>query len=203
MPTPPEPGRGPRVYLAGPEVFLPDAVVLGDRKRAICQEHGFEASFPLDRLPEAEGRSPADIARQIFAICTDMMDGCDLLVANVTPFRGVSADVGTAIEVGYMLGRGKPVFAYSTVEAPYDRRVRDAAVAGPGELVEDVELADNLMVEGAARWAPGRPDGAGVVRVEAAPGERWTDLRAFTRTVALARDQWDRQGAGGKDRHIG
>jgi nucleoside 2-deoxyribosyltransferase len=193
------------VYLAGPEVFLPDAVALGDRKRAICQAHGFEASFPLDRLPEVEDRSPADIARQIFAICTDMMDGCDLLVANVTPFRGVSADVGTAIEVGYMLGRGKPVFAYSTVEAHYDRRVRDAAVAGAGELVEDFDLADNLMVEGAARWAPGLPAGAGagVVRVGAAPGERWTDLRAFTRTVALARDHWDRDRARGEARHIG
>ena len=29
-----------RAYLAGPEVFLPDAVAIGEAKKAICAEHG-------------------------------------------------------------------------------------------------------------------------------------------------------------------
>ena len=38
----------PRIYLAGPEVFLPDAQAMGARKAALCAAHGLEGVFPLD-----------------------------------------------------------------------------------------------------------------------------------------------------------
>ena len=38
----------PRVYLAGPEVFLPDGAAVGDAKRALCAAAGLVGVFPLD-----------------------------------------------------------------------------------------------------------------------------------------------------------
>ena len=43
--------RPPRVYLAGPEVFLANARAIGDRKRAICTRHGLSGIFPGDAEP--------------------------------------------------------------------------------------------------------------------------------------------------------
>jgi nucleoside 2-deoxyribosyltransferase len=45
---------------------------------------------------------------RIFDVCVAMMQQCDLAIAQLTPFRGVSMDVGTAVELGYMHARGKP-----------------------------------------------------------------------------------------------
>ena len=42
------------------------------------------------------------------------MRSCDLLIANLTPFRGVSMDSGTAFEVGFMRALGRPVLGYTT-----------------------------------------------------------------------------------------
>ena len=36
-----------KIYLAGPDVFLPDAVAIGQRKREICLRHGVTGLYPL------------------------------------------------------------------------------------------------------------------------------------------------------------
>jgi len=45
------------------------------------------------------------------------MDRSDAIVANMTPFRGVSMDAGTAFEMGYMAAKGKPVLGYTHVSS--------------------------------------------------------------------------------------
>jgi nucleoside 2-deoxyribosyltransferase len=37
-----------RIYLAGPEVFLINAIEVGENKKRICLKHGFEGVFSLD-----------------------------------------------------------------------------------------------------------------------------------------------------------
>jgi nucleoside 2-deoxyribosyltransferase len=37
-------GNPPPVYLAGPDVFLPDSAEIGRRKQAICAAHGLDGS---------------------------------------------------------------------------------------------------------------------------------------------------------------
>ena len=37
-----------KIYLAGPDVFLPDAVEIGRRKAEICARHGLIGLYPLD-----------------------------------------------------------------------------------------------------------------------------------------------------------
>ena len=54
-----------RVYLAGPDVFRPDAVEHGRRLVALCNQHGFDAVFPLDATLPGELRDPQAIARHI------------------------------------------------------------------------------------------------------------------------------------------
>ena len=166
----------PRAYLAGPEVFLPDAAAIGAAKRAVCAEHGLVGVFPLDPL---DGRVPDLDGSAIFAHCVAHLDAADLVIANLTPFRGPSADVGTAVEIGYALGRGLPVFGYTNVTADY----RDRVDPEPGWLVEDFGFADNLMCEGTVR-----AHGGEVVRTAVAgdPATVLADLTGFRAVVARA-----------------
>lgn len=170
------------VYLAGPDVFLPEAVELGTRKRQICLDRGFDARFPLDVLPNTAGLGPAEVALRIFDICVEMMQECDLVIANLTPFRGVSLDVGTAVELGYMYARGKPVFGYTNTVEDYADRVHAAGLSGSGMLIEDYGLSDNLMCEGCVQRSGGE-----VVRTRVSPDELYTNHDGFAACVEQAR----------------
>ena len=102
------------LYLAGPAVFLADARAVGARRRALCAAHGFEGLFPLD--DDVPAREPT--ARSIHDACMALLRRSDGVVADLTPFRGISADVGTVYEVAYALALGLPVFAYTGAPAP-------------------------------------------------------------------------------------
>jgi len=167
----------PSAYLAGPEVFLPDAAALGAAKKRICAEHGLTGVFPLDPV---DGRRPDLEGVALFEHCIAHLDASDLVIANLTPFRGASMDVGTAVEMGYALGRGLPVFGYTNVVADY----RDRVEAEPGWLVEDFGFVDNLMCEGAVRARGGEVLRTGVVTDD--PAARLADLTGFRTVVARA-----------------
>ena len=102
-----------KVYLAGPEVFLPGGRELIERKRALSTRYGFTPS-PLhaDLTPTASA-SPLARGIEISRLNEERMREADVCIANLTPFRGVSADPGTVYELGYMAAEGKPVFAYT------------------------------------------------------------------------------------------
>jgi nucleoside 2-deoxyribosyltransferase len=183
-----------RIYLAGPEVFLPDAAAVGAEKCRLCAEAGFEGVFPLDTALDLSGLSRLEQARRISLSNENLMQGCDLLIANLTPFRGVSMDSGTAFEVGYMRALGRPVLGYTNVGADLAERAQ-AYRAGPraaGDCdrpaceVESFGLAENLMIEIAIREC-----GFEVVR-SAAPDERpMAALDGFRRCLELARRALD------------
>jgi nucleoside 2-deoxyribosyltransferase len=169
-----------KVYLAGPEVFLPDAPELGARKKQICLHHGFDAGFPLDVTPDP-GADESDVPLLIFDICVEMMDSCDLVIANLTPFRGVSVDVGTAAEVGYMYAQHKPVFGYTNDMRDYAGRVKARRLAVAGQVVEDYGFFDNLMCEGAVQRSGGR-----VERRRVPNAQLFTALEGFEACVRQA-----------------
>ena len=112
------------IYLAGPEVFLPNATALGERKKQICAAYGFEGHFPLDNELSLDGLTPREAGLLIGRMNQDLIRRCDAVVANVTPFRGPSADVGTVWEMGFAAGLEHVVSAYSNNVAPFfDRTV--------------------------------------------------------------------------------
>lgn len=142
-----------KVYLAGPDVFLRDAKRIGERKRDICRRHGLEGLFPLDGNPPDDG---GPVSRRIFRANTQLMGRADAIIANLTPFRGPSADAGTVYELGYMLGKGdKLCLGYSNTPHSYIEKVRDrmeiradgSRLRDPDDLeVENFGLSDNLMI---------------------------------------------------------
>lgn len=136
-----------RVYLAGPDVFRPDALAWGEEAKGVARRFGLDATFPLDDAGKT------DHAARIFAACIRQLAQADAVVANLTPFRGVSADVGTAFELGWAHANEYPLFAWSSDTRPLIERVSDIEatqqgrrVDAKGWQVEDFHLADNLML---------------------------------------------------------
>lgn len=162
------------IYLAGPDVFLPDATDIGRRKLALCSAAGLEGFFPLE-----DGLGTAPGSRAIFDANLALMERAEAIIANLTPFRGPSADPGTVLELGYMAGRGRFCVGYSNDPRPYADRVR-ASAHDRGHRIEDFGLADNLMIVHALDAF-----GAPVVLPEAGPVDPWHDLTAFAACVRL------------------
>src|SRR5213595_2691085 len=142
-----------KIYLAGPDVFLPDAVEIGRRKADICAQHGLTGLYPLDNAVDL---AAGDVSLAIFKGNEAMMDAADAIVANLTPFRGPGADAGTVYELGYMAGRGKLCLGYCNDPLVYRDRVAQTHHIREGEggvlfdeaglVVESFGLADNLMI---------------------------------------------------------
>ncbi|WP_376091861.1 nucleoside 2-deoxyribosyltransferase [Roseomonas sp. CCTCC AB2023176] len=152
----------PLAYLAGPDVFLPDAPAHAARKAAICAKHGITALAPLNEdVASLAAMVDGQAWRTIFAKDVAMMERADLVIANLTPFRGASADAGTLVELGWFLGRGRPIFAYSNSGTPFaERSARLLARLPdpmPGLTVGGFGLPDNLMIPGAVESAGGHP----------------------------------------------
>ncbi len=157
----------PKVYLAGPDVFLPDPLARAAELREICRRHGLDGRFPLDPDLDLSGLDKRSAGLAIGRANEELIRGCAGVLANLTPFRGPSADVGTAFEVGFARALGKPIVGYTESDAGYRERI--ARVSGPertrpdggledakGMGIEDFDLVDNLMLETAVAESGGR-----------------------------------------------
>ena len=87
------------VYLAGPEAWHPDAANHAAAQRAICDLAGLVALTPADLVATSGGTELA--ARELYAARTALMRRADAAVINLTPWRGVSCDAGSAFEAGF------------------------------------------------------------------------------------------------------
>jgi nucleoside 2-deoxyribosyltransferase len=186
----------PKIYLAGPEVFLPDAVALGERKKDLCRCHGFEGLFPFDNEAVPVDGGPG-LGTLIYRGNVAMMRAADCAVLNLSPFRGAAADTGTSFELGFLSALGKPCVGYANGPADYIDRVRalgpvtrDEATGywrdADGLAVEDFGNSENLMLDEALAEL-GAPGGIrGVVR--AGSDRPLDDLGAFVECLlAMAR----------------
>jgi len=147
-----------KVYLAGPDVFWPNANEAGAAKVSLCAEYGLQGHFPLDTELDLTSLSPYEAGIAIYRANIHLMDDADLLIANMTPFRGPSMDVGTAFEMGYMTARGKPIWGYTLDGRLYSDRVQQPAAGSDenGDAVEQFDMSDNLMMIGAINDSTGR-----------------------------------------------
>jgi nucleoside 2-deoxyribosyltransferase len=181
-----------RVYLAGPEVFLPNAREQLDRKIALTRAAGLIPVAPGDlTIPETPTKKARGLA--ISGIDEKLMLSADAIIANLTPFRGINADTGTCYELGFMCALGKHAFAYSNAAADNYARALDyygGAIArdatgrprgADGLSVEDFEMIDNLMLQGGVERR-----GGVVIVGDAAPETLYTDLAAFERVLGIA-----------------
>ncbi len=145
-----------KVYLAGPDVFVSDPKAHGEALKAKCAAVGLEGVFPLDAGLDLSGLSKKDSAHKIYQANLAQIAACDAVLANMTPFRGVHMDTGTAFEMGYGAALGKRVVGYTADASLYLDRVKTnlhiiedvggQAWDADGLLVEDFDLPDNLMM---------------------------------------------------------
>ncbi|MDR6235151.1 nucleoside 2-deoxyribosyltransferase [Pseudomonas oryzihabitans] len=155
----------PRIYLAGPDVFRPDAVAHGQALKALCAEQGCEGLFPLDNAIPAELSSPHEQAAWIYRANLALIDAADAVLANLDFFRGAEPDSGTCFEVGYAVARGKPVVGYVPEQGSLAERIRARHPdwVGPELLdrdswtLEEFGLPLNLMLAVPARIVVGGP----------------------------------------------
>jgi nucleoside 2-deoxyribosyltransferase len=176
-----------KIYLAGPDVFLPDAIEIGRAKVEICARHGMTGLYPLDIAVDA---AAIERSLSIFRGLETMMIDADAIIANLTPFRGPGADPGTAYELGYMAAMGKLCLGYSNDPSCYADRVRRSTkvISRDGRLadvtgltVEDFGLGDNLMMIHALDL-----HGCALVTPRLAASDLWRDLGSFEACVRLA-----------------
>jgi nucleoside 2-deoxyribosyltransferase len=183
-----------RVYLAGPDVFLPDPRGRAAVLKAICARYGLAGVSPLDEPPEVPSQWSALPAAQRIALANEAhMRASAALIANLTPFRGPSADVGTVYELGYMRALGRPVFGWSNAGEDFTTRTLAFLAGqarrgseglwrdGEGLAVEAFGCTDNLMIDGAIGIS-----GGSLFTAEVPSSLRWTELEAFERCVAAA-----------------
>ena len=143
-----------KIYLAGPDIFRPDAQEWIANARELCRQHGFEALTPFDH-GEIE-------PRKILEANLELIRKAQIVVANLNPFRGFEPDSGTAFELGYALALGKKLWAYVDSAEPLLERIRriealsaDATRDRQGMAIEDFGLPVNLMLALTAQMVEG------------------------------------------------
>jgi nucleoside 2-deoxyribosyltransferase len=140
----------PRIYLAGPDVFLPHSAALFARLKSQCTMFGLVGVAPTDGdLPEGTRPGGDELAQQIYEGNVALLESADGVAANLASFRGQEPDSGTVFEVGYAVALGKPVVAYGVPAGSYAERVA-AAIACQPDADGVLREADGsrAMVEG-------------------------------------------------------
>lgn len=125
-----------RIYIAGFDVFRKDAVEYGISCKNLCASLGIGALYPMD--------NEAEDAANIFRGNLALIDACDAVCANLTPFRGDEPDSGTCFELGYAYAKGKKLYGY--LSDPRALRDKLGETDGCGFAVENFGLPVNLML---------------------------------------------------------
>lgn len=151
------------IYLAGFDVFRPDATTHGERLKALCAQAGHCGLYPLDSTLPPGLTGPA-AARWIYESNCALIRRADAVLANLNNFRGHEPDSGTAFEVGYAAALGKPVVGYID-DARSLREQLGTTHDAQGYEVEDFGLPRNLMLACGATLVQGDAD-AGLERLQ-------------------------------------
>lgn len=123
-----------KIYLAGWDVFRPDAAQTGENLKQLCKKYGFIGLYPLD--------NECQTAEEIYKGNIDLINQADYVIANVNTFRGYEPDSGTCFEIGYATALGKKVVAYTSQSRPMTEWVKDEN----GYTVENFGFPVNLMI---------------------------------------------------------
>ena len=151
------PNTQPKLYLAGPEVFRPDAIEYARTQRSLCVQYGFIGLHPMDNnvdLSDSSMRTATGIYRGDIG----QIKACDIVIANCNAFRGALIDDGTAYELGYGNALGKPTYGYIERLLPEQELLQERCVfttLPDGRkvdqdgflLVDDFGTSINLMMQ--------------------------------------------------------
>lgn len=113
----------PKIYLAGPEVFLPNVIEHAETQRALCRRYDFDPLHPMDNNIDPAGVS-FETALRIYEGDVSQVRDCDIIVANCNAFRGACVDDGTAVELGMAFALGKVAYGYMSTMGSLAERTR-------------------------------------------------------------------------------
>jgi len=144
-----------KIYLAGFDVFYPNAIEVLDQKKKLCQDYGFIGLAPLDNKVDFT-QSKEMIRKVIYEANIELIKDSDILAVNLNVFRHGEPDAGTVFEIGYGVALGKEVYAYvDSSETMLEKtRMNDANCLckegvwqdGNGLMIEDFDGMFNLMI---------------------------------------------------------
>ena len=138
-----------QIYIAGPDVFEPDAVLRGEMLVSLCEKYGYKGLYPMDNIVDFS-QEKHKIAWDIYDANVAMIERADIVIANLNPFRGKEADSGTVWECGYAYAKGKKVYGYMSTTYDYkehfSQEEQRSGVDADGKTIEDFALPINLMI---------------------------------------------------------
>lgn len=111
-----DPVQDVKVYIAGPSVFLDEAIAHARETIKTCQAEGIQPIHPLmDVIREADEQGPFKdrSAQDWYLADLAKLDQSAGIIADITAFRGPYMDPGTAFEIGYAVARGLMVVLWS------------------------------------------------------------------------------------------
>lgn len=125
-----------KIYIAGPDVFRADAETVGINYKRFLNKYGHEGLYPLD--------NQYSTAAEIIQGNYNLIDDCDLVIANCNSFRGLEPDSGTCCEIGYAIAKGKKIICYLDDNRSQVEKI--GAVDKNGYYVEDFNYPINIMM---------------------------------------------------------
>jgi len=140
-----------KIYIAGPDVFERDSIEIGKKLVQLCLDYGYKGLYPLDNVVDFS-QSKHKIAQDIYDANAQMIEDADIVIANLSSFRGKEADTGTVWECGYAHGLKKDVYGYMDRSSAYieqfDSKKEDAGMFWDDQdrFIEDFDYPINLMV---------------------------------------------------------
>ena len=144
-----------KIYLAGFDVFYPNAIEVLNDKKKLCEAYGFIGLAPLDNVVDFS--QPKEKIREvIYKANVELMNEADILCVNLNAFRHGEPDAGTVFEIGYGAGLGKEVYVYvDSAETMLEKTKENDAQCickdgvwfdGNGLMIEDFDGMFNLMI---------------------------------------------------------
>ena len=145
-----------QIYIAGPDVFLRGAAEYYATVSKLLEDKGFTGVPPSDGGMPLNPLDTKENAFRIYNANIDIINKCDLVLANINEFRGCEPDSGTCFEIGYAVAKGIPVICYIDDDLHYHDRVerRWGSFEDNGNLydclhdmhIEKMGLHVNLMI---------------------------------------------------------
>lgn len=115
-----------RVLVIGPDSLRADGIAVVGRQLASLRA----ARFDAEAIPAAASLEGAASA----------LRSCDMVIANMSPVRGVSADAATILLIGIARALQKPIFGWSDAAATtYSERVLRFGLTAPAESIKQYD----------------------------------------------------------------
>ena len=142
-----------KIYIAGFDVFKPNSIEIGKKYVQLCKKYGFEGLYPLDNVVDFN-QEKRKIAQDIYKANVNLINQCDIVIANINSFRGKEADSGTIWECGFATALGKKVYGYMKNELNYIdtfskdeiKIINSTTVDLDNRVIEDFDYSINLMI---------------------------------------------------------